>query len=400
MENQQATNKKSQKEVLILGAGMVVRPLVHYLAERNYRVVVASRTLNKAEEVVKGATDNNAVAVECNVETEEGKVILERLIPTADAVISMLPYLLHPYAAKRALAHSKHFLTTSYVSAAMKELEEEAKSKGLVVINECGVDPGTDHMSAMRIIDSVRKKSGRVLSFTSYCGGLPAPVDNNNPLGFKFSWTPRGVLLASRNDAIFLEDGKQVTIPGKELFERYRKEKVEELGGEEYETYPNRNSLQYIGMYGLDGVQTMIRGTYRNKGWCTTIKKLVDLGYLDLQETSFASMTYGDLMRRLVSSSATDTEALKADVARFLNIEYPQAHPLHFVLNNIVWLGLFSDTPIPDKVRTPLDALCDIMAKKMAYQPGERDMLLMRHTFIIEYPEEQRKEQIRCTMID
>jgi len=380
------------KEVLVLGAGLVVRPIVHYLAEKGYKVVVASRTLDKAEQLVKGAP--NAVAKQCDVETEEGKAALEGLITTADAVVSLLPYLLHPYAAKRALAHNKHFLTTSYVSAGMKELEQEAKEKGLVVINECGVDPGTDHMSAMKIVDNVKAKGGKVVSFSSFCGGLPAPQDNNNPFGYKLSWSPRGVLLASRNDALFLEDGKQVTIPGKVLFDNYGTELIEELGIE-YEHYPNRNSLQYIDLYGLHDTQKMVRGTYRNKGWCSTIKKLVDMGYLDLDETSLAGQTYAGLTAQLVGSQAKDSQTLRKDVAAFLKLDEG-----HQILNSFEWLGLFAEHPISDKVNTRLDALCKLMEEKMLYAEGERDMLLMRHTFLVEYPSSGKKEKIKCTLID
>jgi len=375
---------------LVLGAGLVVRPIVHYLSEKGYKVVVASRTLHKAEEIVSGAA--NAVAKACDVETEEGKAVLEELIPAADAVVSLLPYLLHPYAAKRALAHSKHFLTTSYVSTAMKELEQEAKEKGLVIINECGVDPGTDHMSAMKIIDAVKSKGGKIVSFSSYCGGLPAPQDNNNPFGYKLSWSPRGVLLASRNDALFLEDGKEVTIPGKVLFDNYGTELIEELGIE-FEHYPNRNSLQYIDLYGLRDTKKMIRGTYRNKGWCSTVKKLVDMGYLDLEEAQLAGQSYAALTGKLVGSQALDKDSLMKDVAAFLQLDSQ-----HSIIKRFEWLGLFSEQQI-SQVTTRLDALCKLMEEKMQYAPGERDMLLMRHTFLAEYPSGTR-EKIKCTLID
>jgi len=274
----------------------------------------------------------------------------------------------------------------------MKELEEEAKSKNLVIINECGVDPGTDHMSAMKIIDEVKSKGGKITSFSSYCGGLPAPQDNNNPFGYKVSWSPRGVLLASRNDALFLEDGNEVTIPGKVLFDNYGTELIEELGVE-FEHYPNRNSLQYIDLYGLQDTKKMIRGTYRNKGWCSTVKKLVDMGYLDLEETQLAGQSYAALTAQLVGSQAQDKHTLMKDVATFLHLDAQ-----HSILKSFEWLGLFSEQKI-SKVTTRLDALCKLMEEKMQYNPGERDMLLMRHTFLAEYPSGKR-EKIKCTLID
>jgi len=381
------------KEVLVLGAGMVVRPLVPYLTQHGYRVVVASRTLEKAQGIVDGIS--GAKAVQCDVETDEGKATLETLIPSADAVVSLLPYLLHPFLAKRALAHAKHFFTTSYVSPAMRELDEEAKAKNLVFINECGVDPGTDHMSAMQIIDSVKSKGGKILLFTSYCGGLPAPDSNNNPLGYKFSWSARGVLLASTNTAIFLENGQKKEIPGKDLFDSFHIDHIPELNAD-LETYPNRNSLQYIDTYGISTTQTMIRGTYRNKGWCPSVRKLgAELGFLDLTERNFQGMTYAQLLREMVGSQATEKEVLKNDTRAFLKLDADK----EYVLSTAEWLGLFEEDPIPSKVKTRLDALCHKMESKMQYNSGERDMIIMKHTFIAEYPE-GKKEKITCTLID
>jgi saccharopine dehydrogenase (NADP+, L-glutamate forming) len=383
----------SGKEVLVLGAGMVVRPLVPYLTQHGYRVVVASRTLAKAQQIVEGIS--GAKAVECDVETDAGKATLETLLPSADAVVSLLPYLLHPFLAKRALAHNKHFFTTSYVSPAMRELDEEAKAKNLVFINECGVDPGTDHMSAMQIIDDVKSKGGKILLFTSYCGGLPAPDSNNNPLGYKFSWSARGVLLASTNNAIFLQDGEKKEIAGKDLFDSFHLDYIPELSAE-YETYPNRNSLQYIDVYGISTTQTMIRGTYRNKGWCPTVKKLgADLGFLDLTERNFQGVTYAQALREMINSTAADKESLKSDVRAFLKLDADK----EFVISTADWLGLFDEEPIPAKIKTRLDALCHKMESKMQYNAGERDMLLMKHTFIAEYPD-GKKEKITCKLID
>jgi len=158
-------------------------------------VVVASRTLDKIKKLIGNA--KNVEAVQCDVETDADLKTLEQLTVRSDLVVSMLPYLFHPRAAKFALQYGKHFLTTSYVSPAMRELEAEAVKKGLVMVNECGVDPGTDHMSAMKVIHDVERRGGKIVSFTSYCGGLPAPDSNNNPFGYKLSWAPRGVLLAS-----------------------------------------------------------------------------------------------------------------------------------------------------------------------------------------------------------
>eukprot|EP01103_Thecamoeba_quadrilineata_P014662 TRINITY_DN4416_c0_g1_i1.p1 TRINITY_DN4416_c0_g1~~TRINITY_DN4416_c0_g1_i1.p1 ORF type:complete len:467 (+),score=109.95 TRINITY_DN4416_c0_g1_i1:29-1402(+) len=380
------------KVVLILGAGMVVRPMVHYLAGHGYRVIVASRTVEKAQELSAGAP--NVSTQKFDIESADADSTLDQLIPPTHAVVSMLPYLHHVQVARKALQHGKHFFTTSYVSDAMRELNQEAISKGLVFINECGVDPGTDHMSAMQIIDEVTAKGGKIVSFSSYCGGLPAPDNNNNPFGYKFSWSPRGVLLAGRNDAKFLEDGKEVVIPGPVLFDNFGRTYIDELGSE-FETYPNRNSLQYIDLYGLHHTRKMVRGTFRNKGWCQSIKKLVELKLLDLTERSFDDgTTYVDLVREVVGSSEKGKE-LKEATDKFLNLNETN----RFVLDNFEWLGLFEEGLKVPKAKTTLDALCDLFQKKLSFAPGERDMLLMKHEFIAEYAD-GKTESIDCTLVD
>jgi len=287
------------------------------------------------------------------------------------------------------LKYKKHFFTTSYTTDAMREIDQAAKDAGIIIVNECGVDPGTDHMSAMRIIHHAQAKGGEVISFTSYCGGLPAPDSNDNPFGYKFSWAPRGVLLASRNDANFLKDGKDVFIPGKDLFDNYITEEIPNLGS--FEKYPNRNSKQYINIYGIPKTQTMVRGTYRYKGWCPTIKKIADLGYLDLTTQSLEGKTYAQLTASRIGATSTDN--LRQKVADYLKIPVD-----HFTLSNMEWLGLFSNENVAAKINTYLDALCSICKEKMQYKAGERDLLLMKHEFVIEYPD--RKEWISCTLID
>lgn len=384
--------KKQKTEpiaVLLLGSGMVCRPLIHYLSERGYVVYVGSRTVSKIEKAIEGAS--NAKAIKLDIESKEGEEKMEELVPKVNAVISLLPYVFHPKAAKYALKYNKHFFTSSYTTDTMRGFDEEAKKKNLVFINECGVDPGTDHMSAMRVIDEVRSKKGKILSFTSYCGGLPAQDNNNNPLGYKLSWAPRGVLLASKNTAHFLKDGEDVTIPGEILFsEGYAEYSVPGVE-EKFECYPNRDSKSYIPVYGLKHAKTVIRGTLRNLGWCDQIKKLVDLGYLSLEESDMSSQTYSGMLQSMIQSDGKD---LKGDVCQKLSIEGGNK-----LISTMEWLGLFSEEKIADGIKTPLDALCHQMQGKMGYGPGERDMLVMNHTFLAEY-EDGSKEKITTTLLD
>lgn len=372
------------KQVLCLGAGLVARPYIQYLSDNNFHIIVASRTVSKAERLIRGC--KNAEAVAFNIAKDD--ILLEELTKKADLVCSLLPYTFHVKAAKVAIKHKKHFCTTSYISNEMRALEDDAKKAGVLLLNECGVDPGIDHMSAMKIIDEVHNNNGKIISFTSFTGGLPAPDANNNPYGYKLSWSPRGVLLAGRNDAHFLRNGKQVNIPGPELFENYEIMEVPEIG--KFEGYPNRDSLSYIEIYNIPETKTMLRGTLRNIGWCSTLDKIADLGFLDIEERSLEGLTYADLLRQLIS--ATDSD-VKTAVAKFCNIEYNNP-----IIIRLEWLGLFEEKLIPPSINTVLDALCHLFEEKLQYAPGERDMIIMHHEFIVEYP--NKKQKITSTLID
>jgi len=236
------------------------------------------------------------------------------------------------------------------------------------------------------------QKEVKLLVSQVFCGGLPAPDCNDNPFGYKFSWAPRGVLLASKNDAHFLKDGKDVNISGKDLFDSYEEMEIPKLG--KFESYPNRNSTQYIDVYGVKKVKTIIRGTYRYKGWCPTIKKIGDLGYLDLTNQSVGGKTYLELTAQRVNADKTaNASQVKQKVAEHLKISVD-----HFTISNMEWLGLFGNEKVPEKVNTLLDALCHICIEKMQYKKGERDMLLMKHEFEIDFPD--RTEWHSCTLID
>jgi len=372
------------KKILCLGAGLVARPFIHYLSEHGYKVIVASRTKTKAEKLITGCT--NAEAVAFNISKDDN--LLEDLTAKADLVCSLLPYTYHVKAAKVAIRHKKPFCTTSYISNEMKSLEDDANHAGVLLLNECGVDPGIDHMSAMQIIDHVHGNNGKIMSFTSFTGGLPAPDSNDNPYGYKLSWSPRGVLLAGRNDAHFLKDGKEVKIKGADLFQHCEQMEVPGLGV--FEGYPNRDSMSYIDIYDIPETKTMLRGTFRNIGWCETLDAIADLGLLDIEERSFDKMTYAHLMRELVHNKNKD---LKEAVANIAKIDTSSK-----IISRLEWLGLFDEEPIPSDVNTRLDALCHLFEMKMNYAPGERDMLVMHHEFIVEYP--NKKQKITSTMID
>lgn len=373
------------KTVLVLGAGMVTRPLVRYLLDHDHRVVVASRTVAKAERLVDGHPHGTAHALDLQDADR-----LAAFVDECDIAVSLVPYAFHPIVARLCIERRKPMVTTSYVSPEMQALDGAARAAGVTVLNEIGVDPGIDHMSAMRIIDAVKGKGGRVAAFRSYCGGLPAPDDNDNPFGYKFSWAPRGVLLASRNGATYLRDGRTVTVPSERLFRDMHILQVE--GFDDFEAYPNRDSIGYIDVYGLQGIDTIFRGTLRNMGWCDCMYHYRSLGLLELEEVDVGGQTYADFMRRFLG--AGPDENLRLAAARKMHIA-PDSLPAW----NLHWLGMFSDRPFRVERRSPLDAIGDLMFERLAYKPGERDMIVLYHDFTAEYPD-GRKERVTSKLID
>ncbi len=374
--------------VLVLGAGMVSRPLVRYLLDHDIEVKVASRTKSKAEKLVEGHLKGSAEALD--VERPEEKKKLENLISSSDLIVSILPYIHHVMVANLCIKHKKNMVTTSYVSDAMRALDKQVKEAGIIILNESGLDPGIDHMSAMRIIHKVEKEGGKVVSFKSTTGALPAPEANNNPFGYKFSWSPKGVLLASRNAARWLENGKEVSIPGEQLFENYYIQDIPEVGS--FENYPNRNSIPYKDLYGLLDAKTVYRGTFRNIGWCETLRSVVALGWLSDQPLeNFSGKTYGDLTRKLIEPSPS--KDLIDNAAKFLQLK-----PYSAVIKRLSWLGLFGEEPLPESKNNPLDYLNALTLKKMSMEKGDRDMVVMLHEFIAEFPD--KKEYITSTLVD
>lgn len=374
------------KKVLILGAGLVARPLVRYLLDQpDFEVEVASRTVSKAVKLINNHP--RGIAKSLNLKDEN---CLRDEILKADIVINMVPYSFHPIVAKYCIEFKKNMVTTSYVSDVMKALDEDAKKAGIIILNEVGLDPGIDHMEAMRIIHDIESKGGEVTSFTSYCGGLPAPEANTNPFGYKFSWSPIGVLLAGKNSAQYLENGKEVFIPSEALFENYIMIPIEGLG--EFEGYPNRNSTPYIDLYGIQSTKTILRGTLRYKGWCPTLKKIVDLGLLDQEEKDWSGFTYKDFIRALMNNP--EEKDIKKALSVYLNIKENSN-----IISRFEWLGLLSNSPLNITRGSALDILGERMLKKLQYKEGERDMIILQHIFKASYPD-KKAEKITSTLID
>lgn len=374
------------KKVLVLGAGMVSKPLVRYLLDQpNFSVTMASRTVSKAEKIINGHPDGEALSL--NVKDD---AMLEKLVSEADLTVSLLPYTYHVKVAELCIKHKKHLVTTSYVSDEMRELDGRAKEAGVLLLNESGLDPGIDHMSAMRVIHDVENNGEKVVSFRSTTGALPSHEANTNPFGYKFSWAPRGVLLASRNPSKWLQDGEEVSYSGEQLFENYTIQDVPGIGT--FENYPNRNSVPYKEIYGLGDAETVYRGTFRMTGWCETMREIVALGWLtEKTPEAFSGKTYGDLTRYLIGVGPK--ENLPKATAAFLGLEMYST-----VIKRLEWLGLFGDESLPGDKDNPLDYLNVLTLKKMSLGKDERDMIVMHHEFIAEYT--SKRKYITSTLLE
>ena len=324
------------KRIVVFGAGMVAGAHVDYLlSQPDFEVTVASRTVSKAEALVKGHARGRAVQV-----NSDDPAALEALIKESDLAVSLLPYAYHPVVATLCLKHRVHMVTTSYVKEAMAKLDAAAREAGIILLNEIGVDPGIDHMTAMRVIHRVQAGGGRVTKFVSWCGGLPAPEANTNPFGYKFSWSPRGVLLAGKNPAHYLWDGQDVSIPGDELFDHYWTVPVEVEGKViGFDGYPNRDSLPYMQTYGITAPATFFRGTLRYAGWCQTLRKIADLGLLDEKPLDGAPVsTFAQFTAKLIGSEGHN---LRAALAAYLDLSLDLP-----VLDHLAWLGLLEQRPV------------------------------------------------------
>ncbi len=374
------------KQILILGAGLVARPAVRYLLEKSgLQVVLADQAVDKAEAIIAGHVNGKAVRMDVKDQT-----LLAQQVSKADIVVSLLPWTLHPVIARLCLTHGKHLVTASYVKDEMQALDTPAKEKGLIFLNEVGVDPGLDHMSAMQIIDKVKKDGGRIDSFFSYCGGLPALESNNNPLGYKFSWSPEGAMLAATNDGRYMEHGKVIEVPGDELFRHYWLKSVPGAGV--FEAYVNRDTLPYLKIYGIEDATGIYRGTLRNIGYCETWDFIKQLGLLNQKmKFDFDEVSPREVLTNIVNCRGKD---LRAGVSAYLNI------PEHsLTLKKLEWLGLLSDRRMKIGTASVFEMFAHTLKNRLVYDEGEMDLLVMHHEFEAIYPDLPR-QRIQSTLID
>ncbi|NLN95528.1 MAG: saccharopine dehydrogenase [Bacteroidales bacterium] len=373
------------QKVLILGAGMVVKPIVTYLLEKGYQVTVATRTKSKADAMI--GSHKNGFSIAWTIDDTEG---LAKLIAEHDLTVSLLPWIHHIMVAKQCIALKKNMVTTSYVKPEMQAFDQAAKDAGIIILNELGLDPGIDHMGAMRIIDHVHGKGGKIEEFYSICGALPAPEAADNPFRYKFSWSPKGVVMAGNNDGKYLRYGKIVTVPTEDLFKNPLSVDFPEVG--KLEIYPNRDSLPYIQLYGIPETKTMMRGTFRFPGWCESIDVMKALKLITSDKYDFTGKIYAEFVAMLIG--AKDATNIRKKAADYLKIDEKS-----YALDAIEWLGLFSDELMNRGEDTPFEITSDVMIAKMELGRTERDMVAMQHVFLASYPD-GRQEIIKSSMLD
>jgi saccharopine dehydrogenase-like NADP-dependent oxidoreductase len=368
--------------ILIIGAGRSTTSLINYLIQNsatyNFKITVADVDIKLAQEKV--ANHTNASAISFNINDAEKR---KEIIRQHDFVISMLPAFMHGEVAKDCVEFGKHIATASYVSADMKALDKEAQKKGLILLNECGLDPGIDHASAMKEINEIKQKGGEVISFKSYCGGLVAPESNDNPWGYKFSWNPRNVILAGQGTAQYLENGALKFLPYNRLFSQTDTISMEGYG--KFDAYANRDSISYQEIYGLQSAKTMLRGTLRQQHYCKAWNVFILLGLTDdtTKITHANHLTYSDLVNAFLPNG---TGSLKEKLKHFLKDNWDKE-----IETMLDYLELFSNKKITLSEGSPAQLLQALLEEKWKLQDTDKDMIVMQHQFEYTLPSDANK---------
>ncbi|KAF8260637.1 saccharopine dehydrogenase [Lactarius quietus] len=348
--------------------GYVARPAAEYITRDHANdLTIACRTLKSAEALAEGLPGTKAKSLDVT-----DALALEAAVAAVDVVVSLIPYTYHASVIEAAIKGKTHVVTTSYVSPAMRALEERVKAAGIVVMNEIGLDPGIDHLYAIKTIDEVHAQGGKIKQFHSYCGGLPAPEAADNPLGYKFSWSSRGVLLALLNAASWLADGQVRSVEGNELMAL----------AQPY--YISPHTPPYREWYNIPEADTVVRGTLRYQGFPEFIRALVKLGWLDAQPKEWVKegLTWAEATKRAAGAADTSESALVARVKELC--AFRDASEAVRITSGLRWIGLFAHEPVVPRAGNLLDTLCARLETLMAYAPGERDLVMLQHKFVVE----------------
>lgn len=380
------------RKILIIGAGRSSSALIRYLLEKSeqeqLQITVGDMQKSAAEARINNHKNGKAITLDIFDEASRVGQIKE-----ADIVISMLPARMHIQVAKDCITYGKHMVTASYISEEMQELDTAAKEKGLVFMNEIGLDPGVDHMSAMQVIDQLKDQGAKMLLFESFCGGLVAPESDNNLWNYKFTWNPRNVVVAGQGGAaMFIQESTYKYIPYHKLF---RRTEFLDVNGEKFEAYANRDSLKYRSVYGLDDIPTMYRGTIRKIGYSRAWNVFVQLGMTDDSYTieDSENMSYRDFTNLFLAYSPTDSVELK--LRSYLKIDQ----------DDVMWakleeLDIFNpDKKIGLKNATPAQMLQKVLMDSWTLEDDDKDMIVMLHKFGYELNGEKHQIESGLTVI-
>jgi alpha-aminoadipic semialdehyde synthase len=375
------TDAADKKKVLLLGAGLVSMPCLEYLSKSLDvgEVTVASHS----EEELKRVSQRGLPGTRCVAEdfiSNDGEK-LGPMIIDADVVISLLPAPLHPIVANKCLDHNTNFVSTSYISPELQAMNAAAEAKGLLFVNEVGLDPGMDHMSAKRFIDHAQADGGVIKTFSSVCGGIPSPEAANNPLAYKFSWSPRGVLTAAKNASKWMEGGKLISVPGEDLLKSDIPFSARCWPAFNLEVLPNRDAIPYGSLYGLEGADTVFRGTLRYRGWSHIMYGMRELGMFDMDnQVGQGELSWKTAMDRILPSGGVSLE--ERALAGLEDQGIPNAAK---VVDCMKWLGCFSDDELYESEHpSTMDSFCALLQKRLAFGETERDLVLMHHDFGVE----------------
>ena len=377
------------KNILVFGAGRSSHVLISYLLgdseKNNFQITVIDQKADLIDQKVNG--HKNGLAIELDIRNDEAR---DSLIEKADIVISMLPVRFHLIIAQSCLRLKKNLITASYVTPEIEKLNNEVKKSGIIFLNECGLDPGIDHMSAMSVIDKIRNSGNTLRSFETFTGGLLAPNPDENPWQYKFTWNPKNVVLAGKGGVKFLQEGKYKYIPYHKVFRRT--EMVHIPGHGYFEGYANRDSLRYMNLYGLEGIKTLYRGTFRRPGFCRAWDIFVQLGATadDYLMDNVDKMTHKEFINSFLSYNPYDSVELK--LAHYINL--PFNSPEMFKMR---WLGMFDDEPVGISEGSPAQILEHILKKKWNLNKTDLDMVVMWHKF--EFFEDDKLKVINAYMI-
>jgi saccharopine dehydrogenase (NADP+, L-glutamate forming) len=380
--------------ILVLGAGQSTPYLISYFLknaeENNWFVTVGDIDLELARKRVGDHPRGNAIKFDVNDET-----LRQTHIQKSDVVINMLAPTFQFLVALDCIHYSKHMITASYQNQRIPSLDLDANRKGILILNEMGLDPGIDHMSAMSLIDKVRKQGGVIHSFQSYGGGLPAPEAATNPMKYCITWNPRNVVQSGEDGAQYIEKGKIRILPHHQVFQRTWTVEIDGIGA--LEAYPNRDSLIYRSIFGLKKVHTMIRGTLRYPGWSETWQQIVRLGLPNetLTIPFLKNKTYRELTEMFLPLNLSGIN-LEQRLANFLNIS-----PTGKIMENLKWLGLLSDEKINSKSQTASEVMINLLKKKLPLTNEQRDIVILHHKIEAHFPKKNnKKKKIFSTFID